>query len=156
MEPHEIKPDTQLCTIIGINAQIGIARKYFVKIFKYFNMNIAPIALNIKDEHLTVTLNGLPNSKIQFTYIEPEYQRAAVNFCHETDEATKELAYVDIIEVRDGKSYGVNLENEAKALFAQGYEFDSNTMLMAKLFLIVKRWYGCEFTIDDIPMLMNK
>ncbi len=156
MEPHEIKPDTKLCTIIGINAQIGIARKYFVKIFKHFNMNIAPIALNIKDEHLTVTLNGLPNSKIQFTYIEPEHQRAAVNFCQEIDGTTRELGYVDIIEVKDNKAYGINLEYEAKALFPQGYEFDNNTMLMAKLLLIVKRWYGCEFTIDDIPMLMNK
>ena len=85
MEPHEIKPDTKLCTIIGMSAQVGIARKYFVKVFKHYNLNIAPIALNIKQEHLDITLKGLPNSKIQYSYIEPEYQKEAVAFCDNLD-----------------------------------------------------------------------
>jgi len=32
MQPHEIKPDTGLCTILGHNAQTGYMRKYFNKI----------------------------------------------------------------------------------------------------------------------------
>jgi len=156
MEAHEIKPDTKLCTIIGMSAQVGIARKYFVKVFKHYDLNIAPIALNIKDEHLTVTLKGLPNSKIQFSYIEPEYQRSAIHFCDNLNETAKKLEYIDIIEVNDGVATGINLEDEARSLFTEGYELDNNTMLMAKVLLIVKRWYGINLNIDDIPMLMNK
>ena len=156
MEPYEIKPDTKLCTIIGMSAQVGIARKYFVKVFKQYNLNIAPIALNIKDEHLTITLQGLPNSKIEYTYIEPEYQRAVVHFCNNLNDTAKKLEYVDIIEVNDGITTGINLEDEARELFTSGYEIDNNTMLMAKVLLIIKRWYGIDFNSDDIPMLMNK
>jgi shikimate 5-dehydrogenase len=156
MEPHEIKPDTKLCTIIGMSAQVGIARKYFVKVFKHYNLNIAPIALNIKDEHLTITLEGLANSKIKYTYIEPEYQRQALDFCNNLNESAKELDYIDIIEINDGITTGINLEYEAKKLFTLDYQIDNNTMLMSKVLLIVKRWYKIDFISDDIPILMNK
>jgi hypothetical protein len=156
MEPHEIKPNTELCTILGVNAQIGIARKYFVKAFKYYNLNIAPIALNIKEEHLTITLQGLPKSKIQYTYIEPEYQRGVLTFCNNLNKTAKELEYVDIIETKDEKMFGINLEKEAKALFSDNYQFDNNTMLMAKVLLILQRWYKVDFNVDDIPTIMNK
>jgi hypothetical protein len=156
MEPHEIKPDTKLCTIIGMSAQVGIARKYFVKVFKHYNLNIAPIALNIKQEHLDITLKGLPNSKIQYSYIEPEYQKEAVAFCDNLDNISKELGYIDIIEVDDKMANGINFENDVRELFPKGYEFDNNTMLMVKILLITKRWYKIEFDINDVPVLMNQ
>jgi len=52
MQPHEIKPDTQLCTILGYNAQTGQSRRYFNKILKKNGLNATAIALNITDEQI--------------------------------------------------------------------------------------------------------
>ena len=39
MKPEEIRPDTELCTIVGYNAQIGDRRKYFNRILKESGIN---------------------------------------------------------------------------------------------------------------------
>ena len=64
MQPHEIKPDTGLCTILGYNAQTGYMRRYFNKIMKRNGINATAIALNITDEHFDFTMKNVAESKV--------------------------------------------------------------------------------------------
>ncbi|MCF6245602.1 MAG: hypothetical protein L3J43_11290, partial [Sulfurovum sp.] len=73
MKPEEIKPDTGLCTILGYNAQSGYMRKYFNKILKLNNINATAIALNIKDEHFSITMSSVGQSKVKQMMIEKEF-----------------------------------------------------------------------------------
>ncbi|RUM69099.1 MAG: hypothetical protein DSZ07_05480, partial [Sulfurovum sp.] len=112
MKPEEIKPDTQLCTIIGYNAQTGNRRRFFNKILKANGINATAIALNIKDEHFSITMESLAKSKVTRMMIEPEFQEQAVDYCDELDERSKVRRMVGFVEVVDGKIMGYNLDVE--------------------------------------------
>ena len=155
MEPHEIKPDTKLCTIIGHNAQTGYARRYFNKIMKHNDTNATAIALNIGDDHFHYTMTNVGESKVDKMMIEREFGEKAIAYCESIDESAKKENRIDFIEVKDGKVYGYSLADEAKALFDKPEFLDDQILFVARMMLLANRWYGTKVDVDDIPLLIG-
>ncbi|MEA3455909.1 MAG: hypothetical protein U9R26_05335 [Campylobacterota bacterium] len=155
MQPHEIKPDTGLCTILGYNAQTGYARKYFNKIMKLNGLNATAIALNITDEHFDFTMQSVGKSKVDKMIIEQEFQSKAADYCNELNEAGKLLGSVDFIEVEEGRVIGYNLDKEVSELFENPEFIDDQIRFVAKMMLIANRWYAAPIEADAIPVLID-
>jgi len=156
MLPHEIKPDTGLCTILGYNAQTGYVRKYFNKIMKHNGLNATAIALNITDEHFDFTMSSVGQSKVDKMMIEKEFQEKALSYCDSLDEVAKRKGRVDFIEVKESKVIGYCLDDEAKALFDKPEFLDDQILFVAKMMLIANRWYDAKIEVDDIPLLIGE
>jgi hypothetical protein len=155
MKPHEIKPDTALCTILGYNAQTGYSRKYFNKIMKHNGLNATAIALNISDEHFDFTMSSVGQSKVDKMIIEQEFQSKAVGYCDALNESGKMFGRVDFIEVEEGKVKGYNLDKEINELFENPEFMGDRIRFVAKMMLIANRWYGAAIDIDEIPVLIE-
>lgn len=156
MQPHEIKPDTALCTILGHNAQTGYTRKYFNKVLKHNGINATAIALNITDENFDFTLSNVGESKVDKMMIEKEFQEKALAYCDSLDEVSKREERVDFIEVEEGKVKGFCLDDEAKNLFNQPEFLDDQILFIAKMMLIAARWYDAKIDVDTIPLLTGE
>ncbi len=156
MQPHEIKPDTKLCTIIGHNAQTGYMRRYFNKIMKHNGLNATAIALNITDEHFAYTMQNVAQSKVDKMMIEKEFQAKAVDYCDSLNETAKREGRIDFIEVSEGKVHGYCLDDDAKALFETPEFLDDQILYVAKLMLIANRWFDAPIDIDTIPLLIGE
>jgi len=155
MQPHEIKPDTKLCTILGHNAQTGYMRKYFNKIMKHNSKNATAIALNITDEHFDFTMQNVGESKVDMMMIEKEFSQKAIHYCEEIDACSKKENRVDFVEVREGKVYGYCLEDDAKALFETQDFLDDQIIFVAKMMLLANRWFETKIDVNDIPLLIG-
>lgn len=155
MQPHDIKPDTKLCTILGYNAQTGYSRKYFNKILKQQGINATAIALNITDEHFDFTMGNVANSKVDRMIIEQEFQQKAVAYCDELNEAAGREQKVDFVEISEGKIKGYCLDDESAALFDKPEFIDEQILFVAKMMLIANRWYDVKINIDEIPLLIE-
>ena len=156
MQPHEIKPDTQLCTILGYNAQTGYVRRYFNAILKEQGINATAIALNIGDEHFEFTMRSVGASKVDKMMFEQEFVKEAVAYCDTLNEAAQQEGRVDFIEVKEGKVFGYCLDEEAKALFDSDAFLDDQILFVAKMMLIAHRWFGATVDRDEIPNLIAK
>jgi len=156
MQPHEIKPDTGLCTILGHNAQTGYMRKYFNKIMKLNGLNATAIALNITDEHFDITMTSVGQSKVDMMMIEKEFGAKAVHYCQSLDECSTREGRVDFVEIVDGKVKGYCLEDDAKALFDKPEFLDDQILFVAKMMLIANRWFNAKIDVDDIPLLIGE
>ncbi len=155
MQPHEIKPDTGLCTILGYNAQTGYMRRYFNKIMKHNNRNATAIALNISDEHFDFTMSNVGESKVDKMMIEKEFSDKALAYCEDLNACAKREKRIDFVEVSDGKVYGYCLDDEAKALFNRPELIDEQNLFVAKMMLLAKRWFDVKIEVDDIPLLIG-
>jgi len=133
MKPHEIKPDTQLCTILGYNAQTGYTRKYFNKILKNNGINATAIALNIGDEHFDFTMRNVAQSKVDKMIFDQEFQEKALPFCDVLDETSE----------------------AAKALFEKPEFLDEQILFVAKMMLLANRWFEAPVDVDAIPLLIE-
>jgi len=156
MQPHEIKPDTGLCTILGHNAQTGYMRKYFNKIMKLNGLNATAIALNITDEHFDITMTSVGQSKVDMMMIEKEFSAKAVHYCESLDACSTREGRVDFVEIVDGKVKGYCLEDDAKALFDKPEFLDDQILFVAKMMLIANRWFNAKIDVDDIPLLIGE
>jgi len=156
VQPHEIKPDTRLCTIIGHNAQTGYMRRYFNKIMKHNGLNATAIALNITDEHFAYTMQNVAQSKVDKMMIEKEFQTKAVVYCDSLNETAQREGRIDFIEVSEGKVYGYCLDDDARALFEAPEFLDDQILYVAKLMLIANRWFDAPIDIDTIPLLIGE
>lgn len=155
MMPHEIQPDTKLCTILGYNAQTGYTRKYFNKILKKQGINATAIALNITDEHFDFTMTNVAESKVDRMMFEKEFRQKAVSYCDELNEAASREQRVDFIEVQEGKINGYCLDDEADTLFGKPEFMDDQIRFIAKMMLIANRWYSAKVDLDEIPLLIG-
>jgi hypothetical protein len=155
MQPHEIKPDTQLCTILGYNAQTGQSRKYFNKILKRNGLNATAIALNITDEHFDFTMQSVGKSKVDKMIIEPEFQEKALIYCAESNGTAKRSGRVDFIEVQGGDIRGYCLDDDVDRLFDKPEFVDDRIRFVARMMLIAHRWYGVDVVTDEIPSLIE-
>ena len=156
MQPHEIKPDTQLCTILGYNAQTGYTRRYFNKIMKHHDINATAIALNITDEHFVFTMQSVGASKVDKMMIESEFQADALQYCDQLNEDAEQKKRIDFVEVTQGKVFGYCLDSEVASLFEDMQYIDEQTVFVAKMMLIAHRWYDAPIEIDTIPTLIIK
>ncbi len=156
MQPHEIKPDTGLCTILGHNAQTGYMRKYFNKIMKHNGLNATAIALNITDENFDFTMSNVGESRVKMMMIEREFSDKAVKYCKNLNDCAKENGRVDFVEVKEGKVYGYCLDDEAKALFEQPEFLDDQIIFVIKMMILANRWFDAKIDINDIPMLIGE
>ncbi len=155
MQPHEIKPDTGLCTILGHNAQTGYMRKYFNKIMKHNGKNATAIALNITDEHFDFTMKNVGESKVDMMMIEREFGEKAIHYCDSLDPCATREGRVDFVEVKEKKVYGYCLDDEAKALFEKPEFLDDQIIFVAKMMILANRWFATKIDIDEIPMLIG-
>lgn len=156
MQPHEIKPDTGLCTILGYNAQTGYMRKYFNKIMKLNGLNATAIALNIKDEHFDFTMSNVGESKVTQMMIEKEFGARAVQYCESLDACSTREGRVDFIEVKEAKVFGYCLDDDAKALFDKPEFLDDQILFVAKMMLIANKWFNAKMDLDHIPVLIGE
>lgn len=155
MQPHEIKPDTGLCTILGYNAQTGYMRKYFNRIMKRNGINATAIALNITDEHFDFTMSNVGESKVTQMMIEKEFGAKAVHYCESLNSCAQREGRVDFIEVTDGKVKGFCLDDEAKVLYDKPEFLDDQIIFVTKMMLIANRWFDAKINVDDIPLLIG-
>ena len=156
MQPHEIKPDTGLCTILGHNAQTGYMRKYFNKIMKRNGINATAIALNITDEHFDFTMRNVGESKVTQMMIEKEFGPKAIPYCESLNSCAQREGRVDFVEVSDGKVKGFCLDDEAKALYDRPEFLDEQIIFVTKMMLIANRWFDAKIDVDDIPLLIGE
>lgn len=156
MMPHEIRPDTKLCTIIGYNAQTGYARRYFNAILKYQGINATAIALNINDEHFEFTMGNVANSKVDRMIIEREFAISAVTFCDWLNDVAQKTGHVDFIEIEEGKIKGYCMDDEVSALFENSQFIDDRIRFAAKMMLLTNRWYDAKIDIDMIPLIIGE
>ena len=156
MQPHEIKPDTGLCTILGHNAQTGYMRKYFNKIMKRNGINATAIALNITDEHFAFTMTNVGESKVTQMMIEKEFGMKAIPYCESLNSCAQREGRVDFVEVTDGKVKGFCLDDEAKALYDRPEFLDDQIIFVTKMMLIANRWFDAKIDVDDIPLLIGE
>ena len=156
MEPHEIKPDTKLCTILGYNAQTGYMRKYFNKIMKHNGLNATAIALNITDDHFDFTMQNVGESKVEMMMIEREFGEKALAYCESLNACAQRENRVDFVEIKEGKVHGFCLDDDAKALFDKPEFLDDQIIFVAKMMLLANRWFGAKIDIDDIPILIGE
>ncbi|NOR56769.1 MAG: hypothetical protein GQ531_11265 [Sulfurovum sp.] len=155
MLPHEIQPDTKLCTILGHNAQTGYMRKYFNKIMKHNDKNATAIALNITDENFDYTMQNVGESKVDMMMIEREFGQKAMHYCESLDDCATREGRVDFVEVRDGKVYGYCLADDSKALFDKPEFLDDQILFVAKMMLLANRWFDTKIDVDEIPVLIG-
>ena len=155
MQPHEIKPDTRLCTILGYNAQTGHSRRYFNKIMKHYGVNATAIALNVTDEHFDFTMQSVGNSKVDKMIIEREFAKSSIEYCDRLNDDAKKEGRVDFIEVESSKVHGYCLDSEVEGLFDDMSFIDDQTLFVAKMILIAHRWYKTPIEIDIIPTLIQ-
>lgn len=155
MQPHEIKPDTKLCTILGHNAQTGYMRRYFNKIMKRNDKNATAIALNITDEHFDFTMKNVGQSKVDMMMIEREFGEKALAYCETLDECAQREGRVDFVEVKEGKVHGYCLLDDSKALFDKPEFLDEHILFVAKMMLLANRWFETKIDIDSIPALIG-
>ena len=154
MKPEEIKPDTELCTILGFNAQTGNSRRYFNRCLKENNINATAIALNIKEEHFDFTMKSLPNSKVNRMIIEHEFGQSVVEYCDHLNESAQKRNFVDFVEVEEGKIVGYSLDDEIE-LYIENPDFvDERIRLAMKMMLLSNRWYGAKIDMDLIPTMI--
>lgn len=156
MQPHEIKPDTGLCTILGHNAQTGYMRKYFNKIMKRNGINATAIALNITDEHFHFTMTNVGESKVTQMMIEKEFGIKAIPYCESLNSCAQREGRVDFVEVTDGQVKGFCLDDEAKALYDRPEFLDDQIIFVTKMMLIANRWFDAKIDVDDIPLLIGE
>ncbi len=156
MQPHEIKPDTGLCTILGHNAQTGYMRKYFNKIMKRNGINATAIALNITDEHFAFTMTNVGESKVTQMMIEKEFGIKAIPYCESLNSCAQREGRVDFVEVTDGQVKGFCLDDEAKALYDRPEFLDDQIIFVTKMMLIANRWFDAKIDVDDIPLLIGE
>jgi shikimate 5-dehydrogenase len=154
MKPEEIRPNTELCTIVGYNAQIGDRRKYFNRILKESGINATAIALNIKDEHFAITMKNIAKSKVTKMIIEPEFQVEAIEYCDELNERAKVKGSVGFIEIINGKIIGYNLDVDIDNLTENPEFFDDKMILAIRMMLLTKRWYNTKIDLDKIPIII--
>jgi len=155
MKPHEIKPDTELCTILGYNAQTGYSRRYFNKILKHNGINATAIALNITDEHFEFTMSSVAQSKVDKMIIEAEFQQKAIPYCDILDDVSQREGRVDFIEIRDGKIYGFCLADKRGSLFKNAKFLDEQILFVSQMMILANRWFDAKIDIDDIPLLIG-
>lgn len=155
MQPHEIKPDTKLCTILGYNAQTGYTRKYFNKILKKQGINATAIALNITDEHFDFTMGNVAQSKVDRMMIEQEFQQKAVTYCNELNAAAQREQRVEFIEIENGIIKGYCLDDDVEVLFEKPEFLDDQIRFVAKMMLLANRWYSAKIDLDEIPLLIE-
>ena len=154
MKPEEIKPDTQLCTIMGFNAQTGNRRRYFNRILKANGINATAIALNIKEEHFHYTMTNLADSKVTRMILEPEFQAEAIQYCDELNERAKVRNVVGFVEVVDGKIMGYNLDVDIDNIVENPEFFDENMTLAVRMMLLAERWYDAKIDLDLVPTII--
>ncbi len=154
MRPEEIKPDTELCTILGYNAQTGKCRKYFNRCLKENGLNATAIALNIKEEHFEYIMTNLAESKVQKMIIEQEFSQNIIAFCDTLDECAKVKKNVDFVEVIDGKIIGYCLDDAIETYIENPKFVDANIRLAMKMMLLANRWYKAKIEIDLIPTMI--
>jgi len=148
MRPQDIKPDTELCTIIGYNAQTGKSRKYFNAIMKHHKVNATAIALNIKDDNFSFMMKNLATSPVKKMIVEDDFQTNILDYIEKN-----EFKYIDFVEVIDGKIIGYNLDKEVEDLVKDKF-LDENVKLAIKMLIIANRWYGVEIDTDIVPIIL--
>jgi len=156
VQPHEIKPDTGLCTILGYNAQTGYMRKYFNRIMKDQGINATAIALNISDEHFEFTMSNVAQSKVDKMMIEKEFASKALAYCDSLNETAQREGRVDFVEIAEKKVTGYCLDDEAKVLFEKPEFLDDQILFVAKMILLANRWFNAKIDVDDIPLLIGE
>jgi len=149
IKPEEIKPDTQLCTIIGYNAQTGKSRKYFNAIMKHSEINATAIALNIKDDNFDFMMKSLASSPVKRMIVEDDFQKNILKYLQSNN-----FEYVDFIEVIDGDIIGYNLDKEVDNLVENPKFVDVNMRLAIKMLIIANRWYDIKIDMDLIPTIL--
>lgn len=154
MKPEEIKPNTKLCTILGYNAQTGKCRKYFNAVLKKNGVNATAIALNIKDEHLDTTLEGVAFSKVEKMIFESEFRETAVLYCDAMNKSAVNTNSVDFIEIKDEQIFGYSLNDDVAKLVKNPEYVDADMELAIKMMLLANRWYGTKIEMDLIPTLI--
>ena len=154
MRPEEIKPDTQLCTILGFNAQTGNCRRYFNRYLKENSINATAIALNIKEEHFDFTMKNLANSKVNRMIIEHEFGESIVEYCDRLNESAQTKKFVDFVEVEEGKIVGYCLDDDIEPYIENPAFVDERIRLAMKMMLLSNRWYGAKIDMDLIPTMI--
>ena len=154
MKPEEIKPDTELCTILGYNAQTGNCRRYFNRCMKTNEINATAIALNIKEDHFEYIMKNLAESKVKKMIIEHEFCQNIVHFCDDFNDCAKEKKFVDFVEVIEGKIVGYCLDDDIDEYIGNPNFVDERIRLAMKMMLLSKRWYNAKIDMDLIPTMI--
>jgi hypothetical protein len=153
LEPHEIQPDTKLCTILGLMGQNSLERKVFNAILKEDAINATAIALNIKEEHFEFTFANVAKSKIDKVILLDEFKERVRPFC---DVLAGQNETIDYLEIREGKISAFSLAQEIEFFFSDKEMLDANIIKVAKMLFLAHKWYGVRLDINRIPMLLGE
>jgi len=101
-----IDKETLLFAFLGEMANKSPFTKEFNKIFALKELNASYIPLNIRDDDILFTVNGLKKSQIRGVNIAREYQNETLTLLDSYSDEVEKCGFVESIKIENGKLHG--------------------------------------------------
>ncbi len=133
-----INKDTTLFALLDDMANQSPRAREFNAIFTSSDINASYVPLNIRDDDILFTINGLKKSQISGVNIGAVYRRDALPILDSISDEAKECGFVNSIKIENGELYGYITVGEAIASLISGKVaiFGSGSLVKSILFHI--------------------
>ena len=101
-----IDKETLLFAFLGEMANKSSLPKEFNEIFTSENLNASYIPLNIRDDDILFTVNGLKKSQIRGVNIAKEYQTEILTLLDSYSDEVAKCGFVESLKIENGKLHG--------------------------------------------------
>jgi len=101
-----IDKETLLFAFLGEMANKSPLPKEFNEIFTSENLNASYIPLNIRDDDILFTVNGLKKSQIRGVNIAKEYQTEILTLLDSYSDEVAKCGFVESLKIENGKLHG--------------------------------------------------
>ena len=101
-----IDKETILFAFLGEMANKSPFPKEFNEIFTSKNLNASYIPLNIRDDDILFTVNGLKKSQIRGVNIAKEYQTEILTLLDSYSDEVEKCGFVESLKIENGKLHG--------------------------------------------------
>jgi shikimate dehydrogenase len=112
--PEALKIDRQtfMFGLLADKASISTKRALFKQYFDNNNINASYIPMNIREDDIYFTVNGMKESQISAVNIDPEYSKIVFDLMDDMDEESRFCGVFNSIEIKDKKLYAyTNISN---------------------------------------------
>jgi shikimate dehydrogenase len=110
-----IDKESKLFALLDDMAGNSPRPKEFNSIFASSNLNASYLPLNIREDDILFTINGLKNSQISGVNLGKKYRKDALNLLDFSTDEVRESGFVNSIKIQNGKLHGYITIGEAIA-----------------------------------------
>jgi len=136
-----IDKETLLFALLDDMANLSKRPKEFNTIFASSNLNASYLPLNIRDDDILFTVNGLKKSQINGVNIGESYKEEVLPILDTFSDEVKECGFVDSLTIDNGKLHGYITIGEVLASLVKGKVaiFGSGKIVKSTLFHVKDR-----------------